>query len=198
MYKRFPWILIALMAIRCRADVIGASVAISSKEMMVIPHDRRLDFDIESESESRNGSWIRLRAKDPEGIVSQVFRIQLMDDPGGILATAEVGVAGVRAVAAPYLSGSLEKRCNVLEIKKAMGNVYYCILTNAGWSNGPMSPPDQYRYLFLGIFKIGGSVAFVTGGFNQMDSANFRMMMETLGNIATLPIVGGPPGTAPQ
>jgi hypothetical protein len=167
------------------------SVTLSTNELMMIPHDARLAYDIEPDSESGYGDWIRLRAKDPTGAVAQTVRIQITDDRGGNLGTAEVAEAEVKAVCAPYLSNSLEKKCEVQVLKKASGNIYYCLMTNAAFANSPTPPAAQFRYLFLGVFRISDDVAFVIGNLSQKDDVDFRMMMETLEGIHTLPIVTG-------
>jgi hypothetical protein len=132
-----------------------------------------------------------LQAKDPTGEIAQTFRIQVLEDPDGNLGTAGVAEAEIRAICAPYLSNSLERRCDVQSLPIASGNLYYCILTNASFSNGQRPPAAQFRNLFLGLFRIGGGVAVVVGNFSQKDDDNFRMMMETLGKIYRLPIDNG-------
>jgi hypothetical protein len=171
---------------------ITNSVAISPKELMMFPHDARLAFDVQPDSESGSGDWIRFKAKNPAGGIAQVFRIQVLSDPGGNFGTAEVAESDVRAVCAPYLPNSLEKRCEVQRLKRASGDVYYCLLTNATFANNPEPPAEQFRNLFLGVFRVSDNVAIVVGNLSQRDDVGFRMMMETLGRIYTLPIVGEP------
>ncbi len=194
MSKKALWVLLAATAgIQCRADAIFNSVIISPTQLMMIPHDTRLAYDIEhgSEGTNNNGDWIRLQAKGPEGEVTQTFRIQIIGDATGILGTPAVGEAEVKAVCAPYLSSSEEKKCIVQILSPPLGNIYYCLLTNAALAHNPTSPPGQFQYLFLGVFRIGGGVAVVIGNLSHKDDVNFRMMIQTLEGLSTLPITGG-------
>jgi len=171
--------------------IIVNSVTLSRNDLMMVPHDSRLAYDVQTDPELGPGSWIQLQAKDPTGDIAQTFRIQVVDDPEGNLGTAEVAEAEIRAVCAPYLLNSLERRCLVQSLPMASGNVYYCILTNAAFSNGQKPPASQFRNLFLGVFRIGANAAVVVGHFSEKDDVNYRMMMETLGKISRLPIANG-------
>ena len=55
----------------------------------MIPHNPRLEFDIQADPVAGYGDWIRLQVKGPTGDVAQVFG-SVMLDPGGILGTDEV------------------------------------------------------------------------------------------------------------
>jgi hypothetical protein len=155
----------------------------------MLPPDPRLTFDVQHDSETGSGDWIRFRTKGPADEISLVFRIQTLSDPGGILGTADVAESEVKAVCAPYLPNSLERQCKVQVQKRAAGNIYYCLLTNSALASDAKPIAGQFRYLFAGLFRVGTSVAFVVGNLNHTDDADFRMMMETLGRAATLPIV---------
>jgi hypothetical protein len=167
------------------------AVTLSPHELMMLPHDARLAYDVQHNLETGSGDWVRLQARGPDGEVSQTFRIQVVDDPGGHLGTAEVASEEVQALCAPYLRNSLEKRGEVQTLKRRSGDVYYCVLGNAAFPNNPMPPAAQFQYLFVGVFRISDSVAFVFGNLSEKDSLNFRMMKETLGRIHTLPILSG-------
>jgi len=173
------------------AGPVVNSVYLSPSELMMLPHDARLAFDVQPDSETGSGGWIRLRANGPAGEVAQTFRLQVLDDPGGNLGTAEVAEEEVKSLCAPYLPNSLERRCEVQSVKRASGDVYYCLISNAAFANNPTPPADQFRYLFLGVFRISGNVAFVIGNLSQKDDVNVRMMMETLGRISTIPVING-------
>jgi hypothetical protein len=173
------------------SEPIVSTVIISPKELMMLPHDARLVFDIPPSSEGGTGDWIRFQARGPTGEVTQIFRIQVLSDPGGSLGTDAFAESEVKAVCAPYLPNTLEKRCDVQRLKRASGDVYYCLLTNAALEGNPTPPAGQFRYFFVGVFRVGASVGFVIGNFSQKDDVSFRMMMETLGKISTLPVVTG-------
>jgi hypothetical protein len=177
------------------AGPVMSSVTLSPKELMMLPHDPRLIFVVQHDSETGSGDWIRFQARGPAGEISQVFRIQTLSDPGGILGTTDVAESEVKAVCAPYLPNSRERQCNVQVLKRASGNVYYCLLTNSAFASNTKPIAGQFRYLFAGLFRVGGSVAFVVGNLNQPDDADFRMMMETLRRAATLPIITSKPAT---
>jgi hypothetical protein len=171
------------------AGPIISSVPISAAELMMLPHDPRLTFDVEHDSESGSGDWIRFQARGPANEISQVFRIQTLSDPGGGLGTAGVAESEVKAVCAPYLPNSLERQCKVQVLKRASGDIYYCLLTSPATAGNPKPPAGQFRNLFVGVFRVGTAVAFVVGNFNQTDDVGFRMMMEMLEKASTLPIV---------
>jgi hypothetical protein len=166
-----------------------STVPLSPSELMMLPHDARLAFDIQHASESGSGDWIRLQATDPTGSVALNLRIQTVEDPNGKLGMADVAETEVNTVCAPYLSNSLEKSCKVQILKRPSGDIYYCLLSNAAFANYSTPPAAQFRFLFMGVFRIGSSAAFVVGNLSQKDDVNYRLMIDTLERISTLPIV---------
>lgn len=173
------------------AGPVLSSVTLSPTELMMLPHDPRLAFDVEPESEPGYGDWIRLQATGPAGDVVQVFRIQAIADAGGELGAPGVAEEEVRTLCAPYLSDSVEKKCDVQVLKGASVNVYYCVMGNAAFAANPAPPAAQFRYLFLGVFRIASDAAVVVGNLSEKDGVNFRLMMEALGKVSTLPITTG-------
>jgi hypothetical protein len=176
------------------------SVALSPRELMMIPHDAHLKFDIYNDPETDFGDWIRLQAAGPTGDVVQTVRIQIFEDPVGNMGSAEVAEAEINAISAPYLSNSLEERCDVQRLKGASGEIYYCILSNAAFVKGLTRPADEFRYLFLGVFRISGNAALVIENLSRKDGVNFRMMQAMLAGIYTLPVVNdaAPPHVPPK
>ncbi len=168
------------------------SAYISEKELIMMPHDGRLLHDVDHDSGMGHGAWIRFQAKGPTGEVVQQYRIQVIEDPKGHLGIAKFAEAEVEAMCAPYLTSSLEDACAVQTLKRPPGDVYYCLLSNAAFAKGREHIASQFRYLFLGVFRISDSVAVVVGNLSEKDDVNYRMMMEALGKISTLPVVNGP------
>ncbi len=175
------------------AGPVTDSVKLSPSEILLIPHDPSLAIDVQADAGTGSGSWIRLQAKGQTGEVTQTIRIQGLSDPFGDLGTAEVAEVEVRAICAPYLPNSLEKKCDVKILKRATGDLYYTLLSNAAFANSPTPPAAQFRYLLLGVFRMGRSVAVVVGNFSRKDDVAFRMMMESLGRMYTLPLDPGTP-----
>jgi hypothetical protein len=184
-------------ALNVEAEPVMDSVTLSPTELMLVPHDPRLVYDVEHDAESGSGDWVRFQVKGPLGVV-QLFRIQTLGDPNGALGTAGLAESEVRVISAPYLPNSLERRCEVQVLKRPSGDVYYCLLTNAAFVDNPEPPEEKFRNLFLGVFRVGESVAFVVGNFSQRDDPNFRMMMETLRKVVTLPIATDPGAARPR
>jgi hypothetical protein len=176
------------------------SVALSPRELMMIPHDTHLKFDIYHDPETDFGDWIRLQATGPTGDVLQTVRIQTFTDPVGKMGSEEVAEAEINAISAPYLPNSLEKRCDVQRMKGASGEIYYCILSNDAFVKSLTRPAEEFRYLFLGVFRISGNAALVIGNLSHKDDVNFRMMQAMLAGIYTLPIVNDatPPRVPPK
>lgn len=167
------------------------SVALSATELMVLPHDTRLAFDIEPASESGSDAWIRLRAMGPEGADPETLRFQVVNDPEGNLGMPEIAESEVRAACAPYLPNSVEKSCKVQVLKRPSGDVYYCILGNAFPTTPTVGTPDT-RYLFLGVFRLRRNVAFAVGNLGARDDTDLRLMLESLGRISAFPMTNGP------
>jgi hypothetical protein len=178
-----------------QAGPMSDSIMFSSTEVLMFPHDRSLAYDIERDPGSGSGAWVRFESLNPNGEISQTFRIQLLSDPGGDLGKSAVAVSEVEALCAPFLPNSLEGKCDVQEMDRETGHIFFCLLTNAALTDVRTPTSARNEHLFIGVFRVSDCVAFVVGHVADPDGADYHMMLETLNRCYTIPVIGAPAPT---
>ena len=79
-----------------------------------------------------------------------------------------------------YVEGSVEKINVVWRIQYKNGVGVYCVFTDASLEGVARLPPGQFRYLTLGLVKVGDYVFTVRGYSNSKDEEDHKTMLSIL------------------
>lgn len=153
------------------------------QEWINFNHAEQVQFDMLTDPDVTAVPALRFRVLGPDGASNQTLEIVIENDREGIVRDPATVETFVRAMASAYLSGSVEKTCNVQRLRRATGDGAYCLLTDASLVSAPERQQGQFRYVLFGAIKIGGRVLTAVAYSNSKVGADFEALLDVLTNI---------------
>jgi|GEM_PF-5901662 len=169
MKRAFTLLLMTAVTALAADKIVKEEASLSPTHKLTFEHPERFRYDVVQQPDDAFRPALRFRTFGADGISTLSFKLFASKDDDGKLKTQADVDAAVMSLGASYVEGSVEKTNTVRRVQHKNGTGAYCVFTDASLVGVARLPPGQFRYITLGLVKVGDYVVAVRGYSNTKD-----------------------------
>jgi len=180
MIRALTILLMTAFAALAADKMVKEEASLSPTHKVAFEHPERLRYDLVQQPDDAFRPALRFRSFGADGISTLSFKFFASKDDNGTFKTQADIDAAVMKMGASYVEGSVEKTNTLRRLQHKSGTGAYCIFTDADLVGVARLPPGQFRYITLGLVKVGDYVLTVRGYSNTKDGDDYKAMLSVL------------------